>query len=527
MASSDEDEDLKRAIELSLQDHNSEPKRENQQAANVACSNGEVIDLDSDEDAKCAAKSRKASPSPLASSNSSYICNNFLGLNRKAMEQERLARKRKTPISPPPLRKSVKLDIGGSPLNVPVALMTNDSARLLALPKMKVERKCAQPNFMPTTSSAPMYLDGAVKKTWARGYDRSEDVKMEELLQREDLTLAVISSFQWEIDWLFSKLDTKSTQLTLIMHAKEESTRRQYQEETSAMRNLRLCFPPMEGNVQCMHSKFMLLGHSSFLRMVITTANMTPHDWGETSVMENMVFVIDLPKLPADHERLTIDQMTFFGKELLYFFEAMGLDGKIIQSILRFDFSRTKDLAFVHSIGGVHAGEKDPWRRTGYCGLGTAIRELGLMSERDITIDYVTSSMGSLNIEFLTKLYVAAQGDDGLAEYDVRYAAAKVKQNKGDETQQAQFKALETVRKTARDNFRVYFPTQETVLASNGGVAAGGTICFNRKCFDYPEFPRGVLRDCWSRRTGLLMHNKVSYLFRLLPSVPIAARFYN
>lgn len=55
------------------------------------------------------------------------------------------------------------------------------------------------------------------------------------------------------------------------------------------MTTLRLCFPPMDGQVNCMHSKLMLLFHSKYLRIVVPTANLIPYDWGEGGgVMENV-----------------------------------------------------------------------------------------------------------------------------------------------------------------------------------------------------------------------------------------------
>lgn len=36
-----------------------------------------------------------------------------------------------------------------------------------------------------------------------------------------------------------------------------------------------------------------------------------------------------------------------------------------------------------------------------------------------------------------------------------------------------------------------------------------GTICFQEKWFLGPRFPKSVMRDCVSRREGILMHNKV------------------
>jgi len=116
-----------------------------------------------------------------------------------------------------------------------------------------------------------------------------------------------------------------------------------------------------------MHSKLQLLSHPNYLRIVIPSANLVPYDWGETGVMENVslrpkkksrinsntkdkiVFIIDLPRFAAEKIG-TLDGLTDFGKELRYFLDAMGLDSKISNSLLKFDFSRTAKLRFVHSM---------------------------------------------------------------------------------------------------------------------------------------------------------------------------------
>jgi hypothetical protein len=55
--------------------------------------------------------------------------------------------------------------------------------------------------------SGIQYLDGIVKKTWALGYDRrGDDIKIEEVLQKNDLQLAVLSSFQIDADCMSSIL---------------------------------------------------------------------------------------------------------------------------------------------------------------------------------------------------------------------------------------------------------------------------------------------------------------------------------
>lgn len=45
----------------------------------------------------------------------------------------------------------------------------------------------------------------------------------------------------------------------------------------------------MEGQVNCMHSKLMLLFHPGYVRIVVPTANLTAVDWGYSGAMENVI----------------------------------------------------------------------------------------------------------------------------------------------------------------------------------------------------------------------------------------------
>ncbi len=220
--------------------------------------------------------------------------------------------------------------------------------------------------------------------------------------------------------------------------------------------------------------------------------------------MENMVFLIDLPRLSEGRRTKTKD-MTFFGTELIYFLEALGLEQTIIDSMYNFDFTATGHLAFVHNIGGAHSEES--WHRTGYCGLGRAVKELDLATDKLLHIDFVTSSVGSLNDDFLAMLYLAAQGDDGLTEYYWRNPPTTSKKKSTQVHLQAKDVSRERVRSHLRQNFQIYYPTHDTVKDSIARSA--GTIWFQSKWYNSPTFPREILRDCKSVRPGMLMHNKV------------------
>ncbi|CEL01669.1 hypothetical protein ASPCAL01249 [Aspergillus calidoustus] len=458
----DEDEDLERAIALSLQA--------------AGCQDDPLVETATVPPVK---EQTRVKDEVLPKNNAE----SFLGLDRKKMEEERLARlaKRKAEDGPSPDQRNVKH------------------------PRIEAPVQHTQASG-PSSAPAIQFPEGTVKKTFAFGYRRTpEDIKIEEVLQKSNLELAVLSSFMWDMEWLFSKVDLRNTRFIMVMQAKDDATKRQYESETASMKNLRLCFPPMDGQVNCMHSKLMLLFHPGYLRIAVPTANLVPFDWGETGgIMENSVFLIDLPR--RDSTVPTNDSKTNFYIDLMYFLKASTLHDNIIAKLKDFDFSKTAQFAFVHTIGGSHLGSS--WKQTGYCGLGRSLEALGLKTNTPISLDYVTSSLGSIVPDFMRCIYLAAQGDSGLTELTLRTSKSLPAKDPTDPRRLI----TATTADEWKDRMRIYFPSQETVLRSKGGPNSAGTICFQSKWFENGKFPVQALRDCRSVRDGMVMHNKIAYV---------------
>lgn len=216
----EEDEELKKAIALSMQENevSSPPKPE--RSKNLQ--NDETVNSNA---AANVAPQSEPVPQPKG----------ILGLDRKQMEQERLARlaKRKAAgsISPPQLDRQTKLrksDTQKSPsestaVREPVSGQKPQHSQI-SKPQMKETGNLVGAN-PPSTTPSLQFPKGVVKKTWALGCPRSgNDIKIEEVFQKSDLELAVLSSFMWDTEWLFSKLDTTKTRFLLVMQAKEEAT---------------------------------------------------------------------------------------------------------------------------------------------------------------------------------------------------------------------------------------------------------------------------------------------------------------
>jgi len=172
----------------------------------------------------------------------------ILGMNRKQMEQERLARlaKRKAGDS-----VSVSIDLDNDQADESVSSHRERLAKVRKTNSARASESgetspywrsssrpapsphiCDRPDsnhpdckVKPVARPVPQFPLGAIKKTSLGNAPRSnDDITIEEVLQRGDLELAVLSSFLWDMEWLFTKMDTSYTRFILMMHAKEKST---------------------------------------------------------------------------------------------------------------------------------------------------------------------------------------------------------------------------------------------------------------------------------------------------------------
>ncbi|KAK5247345.1 hypothetical protein LTR40_011894, partial [Exophiala xenobiotica] len=203
---------------------------------------------------------------------------------------------------------------------------------------------------------------------------------------------------------------------------------------------------------------------------------------------------------------------TEFETSLSAFLTAQTVPADVLVKLSGFDFSQTKHLGFVHTIGGAHTG---PTRTTtGHYGLSRTITHLGLATQRPIEMDYVTSSLGNLNDGFMTSMYRAAQGDLSSSSDSPPWpCAAKKTSSASRHINQAEDRRQEQEqREWWKNNFRIYYPSDQTVRQSKGGPRNAGTICFSNKWWAQGTFPRSNMRDCISSREGMLMHNKLLYV---------------
>ena len=400
------------------------------------------------------------------------------------MEQERIARaaarKREKSISPPS-RKRMRLE----------------SPQSQRLPGESLDTSDAGPAGDSAQSSAKThhglrFPKGVIMKTFARHHPRDRrTIKIEDIIDRQHVRTAVLSTFMLDADWILStKFDLTKTKFYLILHAKSDEDRAMMRQDFAPVRQARLCLPRLTGAIGCQHSKLMMLFFAEYVRIVLPSANLVDFDWGESGLMENSVFIVDLPRRAHNSEQLSAEDLPLFGRHLIEFLNNQGVSNDVRDGLLKFDFDATTNLAFIHTSEGAHFDSRA--MHTGLPSLSAAVRQLGLATEEDIHVDIAASSIGSLSDEFINAIYEAAQGKD------ITTTVSRERRKKRNAKVEA--------------NVRIYFPTDETVKASIGGSDNGGTICLQKSFWDKPGFHRQIFRDYRSARQGLLSHNKLLFV---------------
>lgn len=114
--------------------------------------------------------------------------------------------------------------------------------------------------------------------------------------------------------------------------------------------------------------------------------------------------------------------------------------------------------------------------------MGRAVTALGLDTADNVQLDYVCSSVGAVKLDLLTALYNACQGDSGLKEYKAR--TGKPRKTKGTTASDVDQDQIDLAR------VRVYFPSRDTVLRSQGG---GNVSVYIGMLQDYHSLTRTLL----------------------------------
>ncbi|MBE3044563.1 hypothetical protein IMZ48_18740 [Candidatus Bathyarchaeota archaeon] len=249
-SSDEDDDDLKRAIALSLKEANSSAKSPIKPDSPAKSH----FKKEAQEDTKPPKNEPRPSDPPAMPGMTAF---GSMLLDRKKMEEERQARiaKRKraedgsSEEAPAAQRSRVKFEASSTAQKSKPLVSSTDSASSTASsskspapqkPRVSHEastRESTAREYKPlistagntSSTAAPSarslpFRKGAVKRTWTSGCERKgDDIKIEEVFQKDQLKLAVLASYQWDDEWMLSKIDISRTRLVCVAYAKDEA----------------------------------------------------------------------------------------------------------------------------------------------------------------------------------------------------------------------------------------------------------------------------------------------------------------
>ncbi|CAG8551358.1 2265_t:CDS:10, partial [Racocetra persica] len=324
----------------------------------------------------------------------------------------------------------------------------------------------------------PKYLDGATKLTYVEGFD-GDYVKLENLLQKDHLKNAFLCALTVDLEWLLNKLP----QNILIVIAKHWNSAQEAEgvyilPDT----NILLVHPPLpNATFGCFHAKLMLLFFDGWLRVVVASGNLISYDW---EINENVVFVQDFPSRQVTDSN--DDNLHPFAQDIKDFILAMGLKNHIVNKLSQYDFSKAK-AKIVASIPGVYKGTEEI-KRYGHRRLCRVIQDVCGPNE-NIILECQTSTLGGLTADFLHEFYRSASGID-----TIEISKSRTKKNQEIERQ--------------LPPMTMVYPSNRTVLSSKSPKAASAALFFGKRNYDKDTFPREIIRNCVSKRNGILIHSK-------------------
>lgn len=135
-----------------------------------------------------------------------------LALDRKKMEEDRLARLNKRSSTQAGLDSQDK-----QPKHQRYQMFKSHTSSTSSRGLPKSHEQTSSLSRLP-------FPKGVFKRTWASGHPRTgQDIKIEEVLQKDKLQLAMLSSFQWDEEWLLSKFDYRQTKTILVAYARDDA----------------------------------------------------------------------------------------------------------------------------------------------------------------------------------------------------------------------------------------------------------------------------------------------------------------
>ncbi|KAI5120005.1 hypothetical protein M0805_008466 [Coniferiporia weirii] len=497
----DEDEDLRRAIALSLEEAKNPPPRRQETPG----SEDDDAEAQFQRDLQAAIAESKAIEARERGTNGAVVtpgassAPSFLS-ERAQMEKARLERQKRmrggdteesgVSTGPPPAKRQRN--------STPSTSSLLQTAKASAAALERTHARVSDPGSSGSATIA-LYWEGELRQIANRLVNKEKDTRptfrLSEIIgAKSDISFAILSSYSNMVPWLYEFFDQR-TPIVIINQPGDGNAGL-----TELAPNMLMTKPFLRGGRGCMHIKLMLIFYKDGrLRVAVPTANFVDYDWRD---IENTVWLQDvkLRETPIRHDPKATD----FPGTLQRVLHALNVpaaltkltDGDFpnlpIEAIselrMRWDWSKVQ-VKLVASLAGKHEGW-DQVERTGHPALMKAIQDLGARTpkNKELVLECQGSSIGTYSTQWMNEFYCSARGESAKTWLD------KPKNQRA---------------KLPWPSVKILFPSVQTVKDSVLGIPGGGTMFCRKTQWEAKNFPRELFYDSNSKRGGVLMHSKM------------------
>ncbi|KAL1732021.1 hypothetical protein EV714DRAFT_248198 [Schizophyllum commune] len=350
-----------------------------------------------------------------------------------------------------------------------------------------------------TTSSEEYFWEGAYRPITTKHCVPRKDGKLtfrlsEIIGNKSEIEFAILSSYALDAEWTYSFFE-RDTPVIIVQQTKDGDA-----SIKNWLPNWIRASPFLRNGYGCMHMK--LFYKTGRLRVYIPTANLVQYDYRD---IENFAWLQDIPRRPF-HKAEPKPNPEDFPSIMQRVLEALNirpaLQAMIMQDHPNLPLQSIQDLrrlwdwslVKVHLVASLH-GKHEGWPavlQVGHPRLMKAVRNMGLAVDREsgkeVEVECQGSSIGRCTSVWINEMYGSMRGQSAREWLDA---------------------TKERREATPLPPVKIVYPTKATVHATAWGVNGGGTIFCRRATWEAKNFPRQLFHDSKSTGGPVLMHTKM------------------
>ncbi|KAL1690371.1 hypothetical protein GGG16DRAFT_92394 [Schizophyllum commune] len=350
-----------------------------------------------------------------------------------------------------------------------------------------------------TASSDEYFWEGAYRPIATKHCVPRKDCKptfrLSEIIgNKSEIEFAILSSYALDAEWTYSFFE-RDTPVIIVQQTKDGDA-----SIKNWLPNWIRASPFLRNGYGCMHMK--LFYKTGRLRVYIPTANLVQYDYRD---IENFAWLQDIPRRPS-HKPEPKPNPEDFPSIMQRVLEALNirpaLQAMIMQDHPNLPLQSIQDLrrlwdwslVKVHLVASLH-GKHEGWPavlQVGHPRLMKAVRNMGLAVDREsgkeVEVECQGSSIGRCTSVWINEMYGSMRGQSAREWLD----ATKKRREA-----------------TPLPPVKIVYPTKATVHATAWGVNGGGTIFCRRATWEAKNFPRQLFHDSKSTGGPVLMHTKM------------------